>query len=118
MSLLIKTAIKDIIFEPNIIGITNQDIFLAENINLINKTNDFYKMMDNEEDIINDYFNSLEELERLDNSNLLESECIYTDFIYQDIPVRIKTINLLVDNGVMDRNNAEEYIDSIGYVPF
>jgi len=93
MSLLIKTAIKDIIFEPNIIGITNQDIFLAENINLINKTNDFYKMMDNEEDIINDYFNSLEELERFDNSNLLESECIYTDFIYQDIPVRIKTIN-------------------------
>jgi hypothetical protein len=32
--------------------------------------------------------------------------------------VRIKTINLLVDNGVMDRNTAEEYIDAIGYVPF
>ena len=32
--------------------------------------------------------------------------------------VRIKTINLLVDNGVMDANKAEEYIDSIGYVPF
>ena len=32
--------------------------------------------------------------------------------------VRIKTINLLVDNGVMDANKSEEYIDSIGYVPF
>jgi hypothetical protein len=32
--------------------------------------------------------------------------------------VRIKTINLLIDNGVMDANKAEEYIDSIGYVPF
>ena len=111
------TNIDDII---HLKGITNEDIELAQEVGLLNQTDDFENMITKEEEYFEDLDQFIYELEDLSqNSHWFECEGIYTNnYVYKDVPVRvnIKKPNYAfggidgVNNVYIPKHNHYEYL--------
>ena len=93
MSLLLKTT--KVNSENNLDyskGITEEDIILAKEIGLLNEEDVFKQIFEDSNDFYNEQDKFIKEIEISENQDLLSIECIFTDYTYKDIPVRITTI--------------------------
>ena len=81
-------------------SINKEDIELAQEVGLLNQTDDFENMITKEEEYFEDLDQFIYELEDLSqNSHWFECEGIYTNnYVYKDVPVRvnIKKPNYLI----------------------
>ena len=72
-------------------SINKEDIELAQEVGLLNQTDDFENMITKEEEYFEDLDQFIYELEDLSqNSHWFECEGIYTNnYVYKDVPVRV-----------------------------
>lgn len=92
-SLIINTKInKNINIPKNIININDTDYILAKKLNMIDTPDDFYNMIEIEEEFLDDYYSFLDELYLSENDSFRKKEVLYLNETYYDIPVRIKKI--------------------------
>lgn len=92
-SLIISTKIdKNINLPKNIININETDYILAKETNIIDTPDDFYNMIEKEEEFLDDYNSFLDELCLSENDCFRKKEVLNLDETYYDIPVRIKKI--------------------------
>jgi len=92
-SLIINTKIdKNINFSKNVVNINETDYVLSKELNIIDTPDDFYNMIEKEEEFLDDYYSFLDELYLSENDSFRKIEILDLNEVYYDIPVRITRI--------------------------